>query len=63
MTGALISRFSLPGSRPGHGTMNNRRATALGMSLRDRREALGNDVPVLAAELGMGHAAAREVRG
>jgi dTDP-4-dehydrorhamnose reductase len=50
-TKAFLERFPLPAQRPADSTLRNLRAAALGIMLRDWREAVGEYVPVLAAEL------------
>ena len=50
-TAAFLERFSLPARRPADSTLRNLRAAALGITLRDWREAVKEYVPVLAAEL------------
>jgi dTDP-4-dehydrorhamnose reductase len=50
-TEAFLKRFPLPARRPADSTLRNLRAAALGMTLRDWREAVKAYVPVLAAEL------------
>ena len=50
-TQAFLERFPLPARRPADSTLRNLRAAALGITLRDWREATKEYVPVLAAEL------------
>ena len=50
-TQAFLERFPLPARRPADSTLRNLRAAALGITLRDWREAATQYVPVLAAEL------------
>ncbi len=50
-TEAFLERFPLPARRPADSTLRNFRAAALGIGLRDWREALAEYAPVLAAEL------------
>lgn len=50
-TQAFLERFPLPARRPADSTLRNLRAAALGITLRDWREAAQEYVPVLAAEL------------
>jgi dTDP-4-dehydrorhamnose reductase len=50
-TQAFLERFPLPARRPADSTLRNLRAAALGISLRDWRDAAKEYVPVLAAEL------------
>ncbi len=50
-TTAFLERFPLPARRPADSTLRNQRAAALGVRLRDWREAIREYVPVLAAEL------------
>jgi dTDP-4-dehydrorhamnose reductase len=50
-TAAFLERFPLPARRPADSTLCNRRAAALGITLRDWREAVEAYVPELAAEL------------
>jgi dTDP-4-dehydrorhamnose reductase len=50
-TEAFLERFPLPARRPADSTLRNQRAAAMGITLRDWREALREYVPVLAAEL------------
>ena len=50
-TEAFLARFPLPARRPADSTLRNLRAAALGITLRDWREAVEAYVPVLAAEL------------
>jgi dTDP-4-dehydrorhamnose reductase len=50
-TEAFLERFPLPAPRPADSALRNLRAAALGIRLRDWREAVGEYVPVLAAEL------------
>jgi dTDP-4-dehydrorhamnose reductase len=50
-TAAFLERFPLPARRPPDSTLRNLRAAALGITLRDWREAVWDYVPVLAAEL------------
>ena len=62
-TEAFLARFPLPASRPADSTLRNLRAAALGVTLRDWREALRGYVPTLAAELGLSSLTAREGKG
>ena len=48
---AFLERYPLPARRPADSTLRNLRAAALGISLREWREAVKEYVPVLAAEL------------
>jgi dTDP-4-dehydrorhamnose reductase len=50
-TEAFLKRFPLPARRPADSTLRNLRAAALGITLRDWREAVKEYVPVLATEL------------
>jgi dTDP-4-dehydrorhamnose reductase len=50
-TEAFLERFPLPARRPADSTLCNLRAAALGITLRDWREAVKEYVPVLATEL------------
>ena len=50
-TEAFLKRFPLPARRPGDSTLRNLRAAALGVTLRDWRDAIEEYVPVLATEL------------
>jgi dTDP-4-dehydrorhamnose reductase len=50
-TEAFLARFPLPARRPADSTLRNLRAAALGITLRDWREAVREYVPMLAAEL------------
>jgi dTDP-4-dehydrorhamnose reductase len=50
-TEAFLARYPLPARRPADSTLRNLRAAALGITLRDWREAVSEYVPVLAAEL------------
>jgi dTDP-4-dehydrorhamnose reductase len=50
-TEAFLERFPLPARRPADSTLRNLRAAALGVTLRDWREAVKEYVPVLAGEL------------
>ena len=50
-TEAFLERFPLPARRPADSTLSNLRAAALGIRLRDWREALAEYAPVLATEL------------
>ena len=50
-TKAFLERFPLPAQRPADSTLRNLRAAAMGITLRDWREAVREYVPVLAAEL------------
>jgi len=50
-TEAFLERFPLPARRPADSTLRNLRAAALGITLRDWREAVKEYVPVLAGEL------------
>ena len=50
-TEAFLERFPLPARRPAESTLRNLRAAALGITLRDWREAIKEYVPVLATEL------------
>ena len=50
-THAFLEQFPLPARRPADSTLRNLRAAALGITLRDWREAIKEYVPVLAAEL------------
>jgi dTDP-4-dehydrorhamnose reductase len=50
-TEAFLERFPLPARRPADSALRNLRAAALGIRLRDWDEALGEYIPVLAAEL------------
>jgi dTDP-4-dehydrorhamnose reductase len=50
-TEAFLERFPLPARRPADSTLRNLRAAALGITLRDWREALKEYVPVLATAL------------
>ncbi len=50
-TEAFLERFPLPARRPADSTLRNLRAAALGITLRDWREAASEYVPVLATEL------------
>ena len=50
-TKSFLERYPLPARRPADSTLENLRAAALGITLRDWREALREYVPVLAAEL------------
>ena len=50
-TSSFLERNPLPARRPADSTLNNLRAAALGITLRDWREAIREYVPVLAAEL------------
>ncbi len=50
-TEAFLERFPLPARRPADSTLRNLRAAALGITLRDWREAVEEYVPVLATEL------------
>jgi dTDP-4-dehydrorhamnose reductase len=57
-TKAFLERFPLPARRPADSTLRNLRAAALGITLRDWREAVREYVPALAAELLPGRARA-----
>ena len=48
-TEAFLERFPLPARRPADSTLRNLRAAALGITLRDWREAVEEYVPRLAA--------------
>jgi dTDP-4-dehydrorhamnose reductase len=50
-TKAFLEQYPLPARRPADSTLRNLRAAALGVTLRDWREAVRDYVPVLAAEL------------
>jgi dTDP-4-dehydrorhamnose reductase len=50
-TEASLARFPLPARRPADSTLRNLRAAAVGIVLRDWREAVREYVPLLAAEL------------
>ena len=50
-TKVFLKRFPLPARRPADSTLRNLRAAAMGIALRDWREAVREYVPVLAAEL------------
>ena len=50
-TKVFLERFPLPARRPADSTLRNLRAAAMGIALRDWREAVREYVPVLAAEL------------
>ena len=50
-TKVFLEQFPLPARRPADSTLRNLRAAALGITLRDWREAVREYVPVLAAEL------------
>jgi len=50
-TKAFLERYPLPARRPAESTLRNLRAAALGIKLRDWREAVREYVPVLAADL------------
>ena len=50
-TTAFLERYPLPARRPADSTLRNLRAAAVGIALRDWREAIKEYVPVLAAEL------------
>jgi dTDP-4-dehydrorhamnose reductase len=50
-TKAFLERYPLPARRPADSTLRNLRAAALGITLRDWREAVTEYAPVLAAEL------------
>ena len=50
-TQAFLERFPLPARRPADSTLRNLRAAALGITLRNWREATKEYVPVLTAEL------------
>jgi dTDP-4-dehydrorhamnose reductase len=50
-TKVFLERFPLPTRRPADSTLRNLRAGALGITLRDWREAVKEYVPVLAADL------------
>jgi len=50
-TEAFLDRFPLPARRPADSTLRNLRAAALGITLREWREAVNEYVPVLATEL------------
>jgi dTDP-4-dehydrorhamnose reductase len=50
-TKAFLEQYPLPARRPADSTLRNLRAAALGVTLRDWREAVREYVPVLAAEL------------
>ena len=50
-TETFLTRFPLPARRPADSTLRNLRATALGIELRDWREAMAEYVPVLSREL------------
>jgi dTDP-4-dehydrorhamnose reductase len=50
-TQAFLEQYPLPARRPADSTLRNLRAAALGVTLRDWREAVREYVPVLAAEL------------
>jgi dTDP-4-dehydrorhamnose reductase len=52
-TAEFLARFPLPAKRPADSTLINRRAAALGISLRPWRDAVQAYVPSLAAELGV----------
>lgn len=56
----FLRRFPLPARRPADSTLRNLRAAALGITLRDWRDAVRNYAPVLASELPPGTLAARE---
>jgi dTDP-4-dehydrorhamnose reductase len=55
----FLKRFPLPARRPGDSTLRNLRAAALGITLRDWREAVSEYAPLLAAEISPGSLAAR----
>ncbi len=50
-TKVFLEQYPLPARRPADSTLRNLRAAALGVTLRDWREAVRDYVPVLAAEL------------
>ncbi|MGH2614073.1 MAG: dTDP-4-dehydrorhamnose reductase [Thermomicrobiales bacterium] len=50
-TAAFLEQYPLPARRPPDSTLHNRRAAALGITLRGWREALEAYAPVLAAEM------------
>lgn len=50
-TAAFLARYPLPARRPPDSTLRNTRAAALGIALRDWREALAAYVPKLAQDL------------
>jgi dTDP-4-dehydrorhamnose reductase len=50
-TKAFLERYPLPARRPADSTLRNLRAAALGITLRDWREAVREYVPMLAADL------------
>lgn len=52
-TEAFLMRYPLPARRPADSTLRNVRAGALGIDLRDWRDALNAYAPVLASEIGM----------
>jgi dTDP-4-dehydrorhamnose reductase len=52
-TAAFLARYPLPAARPPDSTLLNARAAAMGITLRDWREALAAYVPALAEELGL----------
>lgn len=62
-TEAFLSRFRLPVRRLADRTLNDPRADAERMGPRDWREAVGDFVLPVAAELGTGRTAAWDVRG
>ncbi len=57
-TAAFLERFPLPARRPPDSTLQNRRAAAIGVSLRNWRDALAEYAPALAIDLGL-HAEAK----
>ena len=62
-TTEFLERFPLPARRPPDSTLNNLRAAALEITLRDWRQAVRDYAPVLAAELLPGTTAARASGG
>jgi dTDP-4-dehydrorhamnose reductase len=48
----FLTRYPLPARRPADSTLRNMRAAALGIELRDWRDALSAYAPFLAAEIG-----------
>ncbi len=62
-TEAFLMRYPLPARRPADNTLRNVRAGALGIDLRDWRDALNAYAPVLASEIGTPSGAERTMGG
>lgn len=62
-TAAFLARYPLPARRPADSTLRNVRGAALGIALRDWRQALAEYAPRLAAEIGAPAAAGGHTGG